>query len=603
MPKSLKTRFILIFGSFTLVSLALIAFLSVRTIINIAESFAASQGAPVVSTVVDHINGDEFERFTQNMSEDNPYYDDLRLWMLNMKTEIGCEYLFTMAKFGNTYKYVIDGSCDPSDEDNFSPLGAEEDLESWGKAPIKSITDGSQNCSGFVKQEGWGWAISTYQGIKNSSGKIVGIVGCDFSVGFLIQKMTSEIIKIAIIALVLLAGGCGILFYLMKMLFGSLKNTSDAMEKISNGKADLTMKIPENGGLELENLAKNCNNVISNLNQLIGNLQNESGILTDTSSLVKEKMGTHISNIGDAVSSVDSISSGVNQQSSAIKKISDSVGIVENEIQILNGKITDQRSAIQQSSTAIEEISATIDSVSLLVKKITDEYDNLVKETDSGVKNQTIVNEQISTIADQSQNLTMANQAIAEIARQTNLLAMNAAIEAAHAGEFGKGFGVVADEIRVLAETSSKQSKEIKKLLATVTDSISHIVAYSETSTKSLQGVGSRISEMDELMKEIQSSMGEENIAVKNILSTVHTLNNATSAITDASNQMQKESENLFAEINDLQEIAVQTQSQSSIVSKAMIEMKDESLATLDATEKNQSAADKVVSMITGFKV
>ena len=237
------------------------------------------------------------------------------------------------------------------------------------------------------------------------------------------------------------------------------------------------------------------------------------------------------------------------------------------------------------------------------VQYITREFDELVNESELGVKNQATVDSQVLTIADESKSLTLANQAIADIARQTNLLAMNAAIEAAHAGEAGKGFGVVADEIRILAETSSKQSREIKKVLATVTASISQIVDSSQTSTKSFQSVGSRIASMDNQMKEVQNGMNKEDQAVQNILTMVKTLNNAAGAITDASNQMENESQNLFNKIDLLQKVSKETMERSEQISFAISEMKDASQATLEATEKNQEAADKVISMITGFKV
>lgn len=603
MFKSLKSRIIVIFGAFVFSSLALVTFLSSKTIIKTAETFATAQGVPVVSSLLSYIDGNQFEALTKVMSEDDPYYEQLRLYMLDLKIKSGCKYLYTMAKFGNTYKYVVDGSCDPSDEENFSPIGSEEDLESWGNAPIEALTEGSMTNSGLEKQENWGWTISTYQGIKNSSGKVVGMIGCDFDLGNFVENMKNDIIRISIISLVLLAIGCFIIWLLTRMIFGSIDKTAKAMGTISRGEADLTSRIPETGGLELEMLSQNCNNVIASLNKLVANLQKESGVLTQSSSHVKDEMNNHIRQIDDTVSKVDSINEGINEQFSDIETIANSVRAVETEIHTLRNRLSEQNDAISKSSAAIEQISDTIKSVNQNVNKINTKFDDLVQESEYGLKNQAIVDSQVQTIVEESKNLTMANQAIADISKQTNLLAMNAAIEAAHAGEAGKGFGVVADEIRVLAETSAKQSKEIKKLLATVTESIEQIVHSSQTSTQSFHGLGEKITSMDSLIKDVQDGMSKEDCAVQNILSMVSTLNAAAGAITAASNQMENESLSLFSKIDGLQKLSKQTMEHSSQVSSTISMMKEASKSTLEATEKNQEATEKVISMITGFKV
>ena len=603
MLKSLKSRIIIIFGVYIVFALASVTILSVQKINRTAETFATGQGAPIVSSVAKHIDGDKYEALSKSLDEDDPYYEELRLWMLDLRTKVDCQYLYTMSKIGNKYLYTVDGSCDPSDEDNFSALGDEEDISSWGDGPVIAMTEGIQTHSGIEQQEDWGWTISTYQGIKNSAGRVVGMVGCDFNVGDFVENMKGEIIKISIIAFGILCIGAVIILLLIRIIFGSLEKTSRAMAEISKGEADLTARIPETGGKELENLSRNCNSVIERLNTLVANLQNETDVLTKTSSRTKEKMNDHIRQIDDAVIKVDSIGSGISEQSADIEQISESVRIVEKEIQHLRDRISEQNGAIAKSSTAVNEISDTIKSVNMNVQYITREFDELVNESELGVKNQATVDSQVLTIADESKSLTLANQAIADIARQTNLLAMNAAIEAAHAGEAGKGFGVVADEIRILAETSSKQSREIKKVLATVTASISQIVDSSQTSTKSFQSVGSRIASMDNQMKEVQNGMNKEDQAVQNILTMVKTLNNAAGAITDASNQMENESQTLFNKIDLLQKVSKETMERSEQISFAISEMKDASKATLEATEKNQEAADKVISMITGFKV
>ena len=603
MLNSLKTRFIFISGIFILLSLGIVTLIASNQLVKTALSFAASQGDPIVQKVANHINGDEFEQFTKSMDPDDEYYDSVRLWMLDLKQATGCRFLYTLSKINNEYQYVIDGSCDPSDEDNFSACGDTEDLESWGEAPLKALHTGELTHSKFEKQEKWGWTISSYLGIRNSKGKVVGMIGCDFGAGEIVYRIQEEILKIIIISIILIVVAGGTIWIFSNYMFNSMGKISDQMEEIAAGKADLTTRIQETGGLELKNLAKSCNNVISSLASLIRNLQEQSDVLHTTGNQLYEKMNSHIGQIDLTVANVNTIAEEINLQTSKITEVADSVGRVDSQISGLGTRMTEQQNAIQQSSSAIEEISSNIESVTKNVKKITAEYSVLVNETETGKTNQEKVAKQVTQISEQSKNLNMANQAIASIAAQTNLLAMNAAIEAAHAGEAGKGFGVVADEIRKLAETSSKQSGEIKNLLEGITESIDEIVLSSNNSAKSFSSVESQILNMNKHMQEVQSGMEEEMLAVGEILNTVKTVNTTTDAITKASDEMKNESSTLFQKIEDLKKIAAATHERSNNVSASISEMKDTAQTAVDASQLNLDSAASVIDMVKGFTV
>lgn len=602
MLKSLRARFVVVFAAFFIVAFTSVIIVSVNIILKTARTFASAEGGPVVSKTMEHINGDEFERFLKTMDATDPYYDELRLWLMDLKESVGAAYLYTMAKRGNTYFYVVDGG-DPGDVDGFSPLGAEDDVESWGNAPVETFRTGNVTSSGIEKEEGWGWTISTYGGIKNSSGQIVGIIGCDFGIDSFVKSMTNKIIILSIIGIFCVLIGGLIVWCFTNVIFGSMAKISSSMENISSGKADLTARIPETGGKELTTLAKNCNSVICSLAKLIEELKKHSSILSKTGTEVYDRMNNNMHNINSAFESVFSIDEKIKMQTDQVQSITKSVTAVEDEIDRLKEKISDQENAIEQSSSAIEQISQNIQSVSSIVEKISKDYELLVKESENGKSNQKKVSEQMAEIAQQSAHLNDANTAIARIASQTNLLAMNAAIEAAHAGEAGKGFGVVADEIRALAETSAKQSSQIKGLLGSVTSSITEIAESSNVSTESFATVSSHISQMDNLMKEVQLGMVEEKNAVKNLLDTTRILQETIQTLTSASEQMHSESSKLFTGIEDLNKIAGDTMSESKSVSNSITEMKSSAEYTLESTDKNRVAADAVINMITGFKI
>ena len=599
---SLKARFVVVFGLFILLSSIVMGTFAAVSIINTGVALCSDQGVPIAEKVAQVIDGDKFEELALNPTVNNPYYEETRLKLLDIKNTANCHYLYTMAPVGGfIFKYIIDGSCDPSDTENFSDLGTHEDITDYGDGPLKAMEDGGTYSSGLEKQDQWGYTISTYRGIKNSKGKVVGFIGIDFNVETILQMLKRRIISIAIVSIIVLIIGIGLVMLFTSRIFGTMNTISVAMEKIASGKADLTFRIPEEGNNELSTLAMHCNGVIKSLNELINQLQGETGILNETGNELSTKMSDHINVLSSATNDIIDISASITEQSDKVEGITNGMQSVESEIKSLDQKLTQQSEAIQKSSSIIEQITANIKSVDSNVNEILEEYKLLVKEATEGQTQQNSVTNQIGNIAQQSEHLLSANASISSIAKQTNLLAMNAAIEASHAGEAGKGFAVVAGEIRTLAETSSKQSDSISHLLQSITEAISGIVESSSKSAKNFASVAEKINHLEQLIDEVQAGMNEERLGAENILNSMITLEGTTNDITSASSHMKGQSEHVFEGIRALNELAESTMKKSNNVTVRMDEMKETAEAAVTASDRNLSATSKVSDMINGF--
>jgi len=204
----------------------------------------------------------------------------------------------------------------------------------------------------------------------------------------------------------------------------------------------------------------------------------------------------------------------------------------------LNGHVTEQAAAVTESSAAIEQMIANIRSVTSTLQRNTRNVEELQEASEVGHSGLSGVVADIRGITAESESLLEINSVMQNIASQTNLLSMNAAIEAAHAGEAGRGFAVVAAEIRKLAESSAVQSKTISTVLKKIKSSI-------DTITKSTEGVLRKFDAIDEGVKivagqenNILNAMEEQGQGSRQILQAMGQLKDITQKVKEEACQM-----------------------------------------------------------------
>jgi len=207
----------------------------------------------------------------------------------------------------------------------------------------------------------------------------------------------------------------------------------------------------------------------------------------------------------------------------------------------LNDHVAEQAAAVTQSSAAIEEMIANIRSVTNTLQKNTDNVRLLQEASGVGHAGLSGVVTDIQGITRESESLMEINSVMQNIASQTNLLSMNAAIEAAHAGEAGMGFAVVANEIRKLAESSAEQSKTISSVLKKIKSSIDTITRSTEGVLKKFDAIDTGVKLVAEQDGNILNAMEEQGQGSKQILQAMGRLNELTQGV---KNEAQLLSEN-----------------------------------------------------------
>jgi methyl-accepting chemotaxis protein len=177
----LKFLLTLFFIFFFIAIFAVFIITSVLQVNSVTRFICSQLGLPIVEQVRSFIKGDDFQALAESLDENNPYYEATRLRMLELKQRANCLYLYTMAPVDETtWRFIIDGSAPPEDKENFSPLGAEEDVSDYEKAFFDTVETRSVQLGRVDRTGNWGIVISTYGPIFNSSGEVVGLIGCDF---------------------------------------------------------------------------------------------------------------------------------------------------------------------------------------------------------------------------------------------------------------------------------------------------------------------------------------------------------------------------------------------------------------------------------------
>lgn len=384
--------------------------------------------------------------------------------------------------------------------------------------------------------------------------------------------------------------------------FNSFSSIIKSMKNVSEGAKNLSARLKNPGSPELTALTDSCNKVIENMQNTMQTISSSIEAMNSNSTKIFDQTKQLSDLIGNVSGNVNDVQSKATSQTNLITSLESNTHDLQDSMIILNEKITEQTKTVADSIQVIESIIKNINGADNQINHISNEYQLIVDETKTNEKKQNNMTEKIKFIAQQAENLSIANAVITGITSKTNLLAMNAAIEASHAGEAGKGFSVVAGEIRALAENSSKQTQTITNLVTEIDDAIKQIVIASDDSEKAFSSLGHKIENLSASLSSIKQNMNEQNQNATNVTAMLEVLNESTGAISLASETINENTQTVAKGINTMKFSIRRINETSESAQSLLGEMSSFANDTNTSSENNKKAVDDINKLVDSYQ-
>lgn len=391
------------------------------------------------------------------------------------------------------------------------------------------------------------------------------------------------------------------IYIILKGIRVRLQMNSAKLHELAE-KGDLSERIDISIIDDLGYLTSTINEMINTVSKTVNAFKTESTSVSKSAEVLSNVTNSSSAAICQMASSFEKINDESDHQNELIQQVSENIVNLRDSANSLQAHMMTQSAAMQQNSASITEMAGNINSVAQLTKKA-DDLSNTLSNT--SVRGNEMIQQSVKAITDiqqASKEVQAIVKIIQAIASQTNLLSMNAAIEAAHAGSYGAGFAVVADEVRSLATSSAKSAKDIqnhiKSMAAKIEDGVKTITAAGTA----FEQISENVTENQQLIRTISNAMEEQRIGANETLTAITTIADGLSMANDF---VKKQTENAETVDRAMEEVVKSSKEVEAVIGEGAVASAtlQESLDKItDNVEKNKISVKNMEVQINSFK-
>jgi len=372
-----------------------------------------------------------------------------------------------------------------------------------------------------------------------------------------IQRIESRSRAYAIVVLlVLLAAAVFLALFLSNRIVRSVRSIAEDVAYMREG--DITRTFDVNTRDEIGTLATDLGGFVVSLKDSIRSIQNVS---TENVRMKEDLIATTEQTSASATqiaANAESINRQISLFDDSVVSASLAVRTIGTGMRELDTQIEEESSMVEESIVAVTAMISSIDSVTRTAGERRAATERLTTTVSSGGEKMHATFEIVNEINESVSSIEEITRIIEELSSQTNLLAMNAAIEAAHAGDAGRGFSVVADEIRKLAEASSTNSHEISRILKSIVERVTEAGSSGSQMNHAFGEIDREVQEVSSSLAEIFANMQELRSGGNMILDTMASLREVSANVRTESNTVRKSAGEVESTMMSVQQVSTQ---------------------------------------------
>ena len=377
----------------------------------------------------------------------------------------------------------------------------------------------------------------------------------------------------------------------------------ERLTDLNSSEGDLSRRIVLLNFDDLGRIGQGFNVLLETLSGMIGDIGSSKDVLKSTGAELTVGVQQMLSSLDTSMTRLNTVTTYLDEQGHLADTSNDSVSHISAALQELEKRIQEQVATITESSASVEEMIGNLSSINATLQKTRALFDRLLATATNGRARIDHSVTGIDDVKEQAGRLGEANAIIAGIAAKTNLLAMNAAIEAAHAGKAGRGFAVVAEEIRKLAETSASRSREVGDSLDATVDLISRVADDMAVTRDAFDELESHVQQTHELQNGIVLSMEEQAVGGREVLSGLTRMKEISADVKDDADHVTGDSLTIRGRMSELLAVSGQIRDAMAEFTSGCCEMQAALARIAQLSDNNSDNIGIIARKVGRFRV